>query len=54
VMVHIHESTAKYAPAIHMIAVVILCSLILPLIAGRRLKAERCEGCERGVGDRGF
>jgi len=32
---HIHQSIGKYAPAIDVITVVMLCSLILPLIARR-------------------
>jgi OFA family oxalate/formate antiporter-like MFS transporter len=34
-IVHIHQSIGKYSPAIDVITVVMLCSLILPLIARR-------------------
>ncbi len=38
---HVRQSTGVYAPAIHVIAVVMLCSLILPLAARRPSKAGR-------------
>ena len=37
---HIHQNIGKYAPAISVITVVMLCSLVLPLIARRPTKAE--------------
>ena len=32
---HIHQSLGKYAPAVNIITIVMLCSLVLPLIARR-------------------
>ena len=32
---HIHQSIGKYEPAINVITIVMLCSLVLPLIARR-------------------
>ena len=37
---HIHQSLGKYAPAVNVITIVMLCSLILPLIA-RKPSRER-------------
>src|SRR5713101_9643663 len=38
---HVRQSTGVYAPAIYVIAVLMLCSLILPLAARRPAKAGR-------------
>ena len=37
---HIHQNLGQYAPAIKVISVVMLCSLVLPLIARRPTKPE--------------
>jgi len=37
---HIHQDIGKYAPAINMITIVMICSLVFPLLA-RRPSGER-------------
>jgi len=37
---HIHQSLGKYAPAVNVITIVMLCSLVLPLIARRPSRDE--------------
>jgi len=37
---HIHQSLGKYAPAVNVITIVMLCSLVLPLIARRPSREE--------------
>ncbi len=38
---HIHQNTGAYGPAIHVIAIVMVCSLILPILARYRPAAPR-------------
>lgn len=40
---HVRQNTGTYGPAIHVIAIVMVCSLILPLLARKRPKAPRTQ-----------